>query len=140
MDDLSSLLTGENAALIGAIVALLSTVKAVWPSLFTKPMVMRFLPLMPIVLGVAAVFIGFGDAGYAISEWQSKLLLGCLVGFTSGQLYKAGRTSIFGWGLKGPQEAPADLSEDPTPEDPAPEEPVPAPVLSKTKKRKKRGS
>lgn len=108
MDDLVSLLTGANAALVGAIVAILSTLKALFPNLFTKPAMLRLLPIMPIFLAIGAVFVGCGEAGSADSGWQNKLVLGCLVGFTAGQLYKAGKTSIFGWGI-GKTE-PADLS------------------------------
>lgn len=100
MNDLTTLLSGGNAALIGAIVAILSTLKAVMPNIFAKPRVKRFMPLAPIVLGLVAALLGFGTAGDAIAAWQDKLVLGCLVGFTAGQLYKAGKTSIFGWGLK----------------------------------------
>jgi len=99
MTDLTTLLTGENAGLIGAIVVMLSTAKAVLPKLFTRPNVKRFIPLAPVVLGIIATYLGFGTAGDALATWQSKLILGCLVGFTAGQLYKAGKTSIFGWGI-----------------------------------------
>jgi hypothetical protein len=99
MTDLTTLLTGENAGLIGAIVVVLSTAKAVIPKILTRPKVKRFIPLAPVILGIIATYLGFGTAGDALATWQSKLILGCLAGFTAGQLYKAGKTSIFGWGL-----------------------------------------
>lgn len=109
MTDLTTLLSGENAALIGAVVAMLSTLKSVFPKFFTKRGVKRFVPLAPILIGVVLVFMGFGEAGEVDMRWQARIVLGCLVGFTAGQLYKAGRTSIFGWGLpdKTPPSLPA---------------------------------
>jgi len=104
MSDLTSLITGENAALVGAIVAILSTMKAVLPKVFLKPRVKRFVPLAPMVLGVIAAYLGFGEAGDALSSWQDKLVLGFIVGFSAGQLYKAGKTSFFGWGAPASQE------------------------------------
>jgi hypothetical protein len=108
MNELTTLLTGENAGLIGAIVVVLSTAKASVPKLFAKASVKRFIPLAPIVLGIIATYLGFGTAGDAIATWQSQLVLGCLIGFTAGQLYKAGKTSIFGWGIA---DKPAEVEE-----------------------------
>lgn len=99
MEHLSSLLTGENAGLIGAIVALISMAKAVKPQLFLKPRFKRIVPILPVILGLVAVFLGFGTAGDSVTDWQDRIVLGVLIGFTAGQLYKAGRTSIFGWGI-----------------------------------------
>ena len=103
MTDLTSLLTGENAGLIGAIVVILSTAKAAMPKIFLRPNVKRFIPIAPVVLGIIATYLGFGTAGDALATWQSQLVLGCLVGFTAGQLYKTGKTSMFGWGLADKQ-------------------------------------
>lgn len=99
MSDLTTLLSGENAALIGAVVAILSTLKSMFPKRFQSRKVKRFVPLMPIAIALLAVFLGFGEAGEFEMRWQARIVLGCLIGFTAGQLYKAGRTSIFGWGL-----------------------------------------
>lgn len=113
MTDLTSLLTGENAGMIGAIVVMLSTAKAVMPKIFLKPKVKRFIPLAPVVLGIIATYLGFGTAGDALATWQSKLVLGFLAGFTAGQLYKAGKTSIFGWGIADtPVDDPVDVNEE----------------------------
>lgn len=98
MGDLSSLLTGENAALVGGVLAICSTLKATFKGFFKGKIGQRLLPVLPVLLGIVAAMAGIGDAGEDV--WQSKLVLGVLAGFTAGQLFKAGKTSIFGWGIE----------------------------------------
>jgi hypothetical protein len=100
MNDLTTLLTGENAALVGCIIALLSTARGVLKEQFAKPMVKRFLPIAPIALGIIATMLGFGSVEGTEGGWQDCLVLGVMAGFTAGQLFKAGKTSVFGWGMK----------------------------------------
>ena len=104
MSDLSSLLTGENAALVGGILAICSTLKGSFKGFFKSNAGQRLLPLMPVLLGIMAAMSGIGDAGE--NAWQSKLVLGVIAGFTAGQLFKAGKTSVFGWGF---EDQPAQL-------------------------------
>lgn len=107
MEELSILVSGENAGVIGAIIAMISTAKASVPKLFTKPRFKRWVPVLPIVLGLLAVFLGFGTAGDSVTDWQDRVVLGSIIGFTAGQLYKAGKTSIFGWGIPNKEEIAA---------------------------------
>lgn len=98
MGDLSNLLTGENAALVAGVVAICSTLKATFKGFFKGKVGQRLLPVIPVLLGIAAAMAGIGDAGGP--TWQSKLVFGVIAGFTAGQLFKAGKTSIFGWGIE----------------------------------------
>jgi hypothetical protein len=98
MGDLSSYVTGENAALVAGVVAVCSTLKATFKGFFKGKVGQRLLPLMPVLLGTAGAMCGIGDAG--ADTWQAKLVLGVICGFTAGQLFKAGKTSIFGWGIE----------------------------------------
>jgi len=114
MEDLSSLLTGENAAFVGGILALVSTLRGAFKKFFRSTKGQRLLPVLPVVLGIVAAMVGIGEAKEALPQWQDKLVLGILAGFTAGQLFKAGKTSVFGWGIADqPQEAPAGSSPSP---------------------------
>jgi len=119
MGDLTSLLTGENAILVGGVLAVCSTLKASFKEFFKGKVGQRLLPIMPVLLGVIAALVGIGDVG-AEATWQNKLVLGIIAGFTAGQLFKAGKTSLFGWGIDDqPKEAPSpsDSDEGESPDD-----------------------
>jgi hypothetical protein len=106
MNDLTTLLTGENAALVGCIIAIISTARGVMKEAFKRKIVQRFLPVAPIVLGVGATLMGFGSVEGSDGGWQDCVVLGVVAGFTAGQLFKAGKTSVFGWGVKDQPELP----------------------------------
>lgn len=105
MGDLSKLFSGENAALVGGIIAVLSTLRATFPKVFAKGLVKRLLPVFPVVLGVVAMLLGFGTAVDAETTWQNRMLLGCVTGFTAGQLFVTGKRSVFGFGLTDKKES-----------------------------------
>lgn len=98
MGDISALVTGENAALVGGVLAICSTLKATFKPFFKGKIGQRILPLMPVLLGIAGAMAQIGNAGS--NAWQSRLVLGVIAGFTAGQLFKAGKTSVFGWGIE----------------------------------------
>ena len=98
MGDISALVTGENAALVAGVLAVCSTVRGVFKPFFKSKLGQRLLPLMPVLLGIAGAMARIGNAGS--NEWQSRLVLGVIAGFTAGQLFKAGKTSVFGWGIE----------------------------------------
>lgn len=97
--DLALLMSGENAALVGCIVALISVLRSVFREFFTGRIGERLLPVLPVVMGIVATLIGFGTADEMGGTWQDKVVLGSVVGFAAGQIFKMGRTSVFGWGL-----------------------------------------
>ena len=113
MSDLTLLLTGENAVLVGCIIALISTARALMKEQFEKPIVQRLLPIAPILLGIGLALLGFGSVEGSDGGWQDCLVLGVVAGFAAGQLFKAGKTSLFGMGLKDqPQNEPQLIMED----------------------------
>lgn len=103
--DVAMLMSGENAAMVAAIVVLITALRRLWflKEFFKSRAGERLLPILPIMLGLLATFLGFGNAEDMGGTWQDKVVLGMVAGFTAGQLFKMGRTSIFGWGLPDKQ-------------------------------------
>jgi hypothetical protein len=97
--DLSSLLTGKNAAFAAGLIAVVSGLRAVFPYVFESKVGARLLPLLPMVLGVAGAFLlgGHIDA----TTVQTKVGVGLLAGLVAAQSYKIGRTTVAGKNVSG---------------------------------------
>lgn len=117
MSELTDLVTGKNIALAAVISIFIGSLKWLFPTLAPSKFGQRYLPLFPVVVGVALALMGFGDPALA-PRWQDQVLLGALAGFASGHLFNMGKKSLFGMGVEEPA-APAPALPQP-PEPPAP--------------------
>lgn len=111
--DLATLLQGNNLLLMGATVAITTTVRTMFPAFFTKHWGERLLPLLPLLIGIIGALIGVSE-GDTVSE---KIAIGLLAGFTGGQLFKIGRTTFMGYGVvpRGtPDEATKEVTTSPS--------------------------
>ena len=118
---MDSLFSATHIALSVAIFVVVATVKKLAHPFFdTHTVGIRVLPVLPLVLGVAAALLGFVDSG--ITRLPDRIVVGVLCAAFSSQAYKLAKTTILGRGLPGlssPSEPPAPPSE-PSPA-PAPE-------------------
>jgi len=94
----NDLVSVRNLSVATAIVVFLLTLKGAIPAFFEKVWVRRVMPVMPVLLGVAAAFTGFAEI-VAPPTWQNKLVIGVLTGAAAATFYKVGRTSILGQGI-----------------------------------------
>jgi outer membrane biosynthesis protein TonB len=99
MMDVSAILTGTNLLLASGIFVLITVLRVPFKSIFESRNGQRFLPLLPLVLGVVGALLG---ACSNCSTWQEKVLIGLLAGFASSHFFKLGKTTVFGWGLPEP--------------------------------------
>jgi hypothetical protein len=119
--DPTTLITGANLACYGAILAILQTAKMLVPGMDNK-WVQRFLPLLPLILGVAAAMIGMATG----KNWQERVTIGIIIGVAAGQSFKLGKTTLLGKGLE--PDAPKALPPTPAPAaDPKPADPPTTP-------------
>ena len=100
--DPTTLITGSNLALYGAVLAILQTVKVMVPGMDNK-WVQRFMPLFPIVAAVIAALLGMASG----KTWQEKVTIGIIIGAAAGQTFKLGKTTLMGKGLDPAPMAPA---------------------------------
>lgn len=75
----------ENLAVILGVWIVLTTAQRVLPELFAKPLVVRLLPLMPLVLCIAAMWMPGVAAPPTVGE---RVLLGLILGFAVGFVHK----------------------------------------------------
>lgn len=101
--------TGKNVLLFGGVVAISATVRAVFSTFFAKPLGLRLLPILPVLLGVVGTLFGIAD-GLETLAIPERILLGAVVGFAAGHSYKIGKTTISGSGVNSTQAQP--LNED----------------------------
>ena len=112
---LEELLTGRNISLAGGIFVVTWAIKGfLFPEFWKGRLGQRFLPLLPLALGLAGAFCGVCDC----AVWQDKLLIGLIAGWASSNVFKIGRTSIMGYGLP-------DADGDGIPDSPVPAPPGP---------------
>ena len=106
---MDSLFSATHIALSVAIFVVVATVKKLAHPVFdTHPVGIRVLPVMPLVLGVAAALLGFVDDG--ITRLPDRIVVGVLCAAFSSQAYKLAKTTILGRGLPGlssPSEPPS---------------------------------
>lgn len=103
--DVSTILTGTNLLLAGAIFVLLTVGRLVFPGFYVSRLGQRLLPVLPLVLGVVGALLGMCSNA---PTWQEKVLVGIIAGFAASNLFKIGKTTVIGWGLpdKPTSEAP----------------------------------
>lgn len=94
--DLTSLLTGKNLVLAGGSFALTTSVRASFKDFFATRLGARFLPLLPVIFGIIGALAGVCDG---VTAWQDRVMLGALLGFTAGHVFKMGKQSVMGIGL-----------------------------------------
>ena len=120
---MDSLFSTTHIALSVAIFVVVATVKKLAHPFFdTHTVGIRVLPVLPLVLGVAAALLGFVDSG--ITRLPDRLVVGVLCAAFSSQAYKLAKTTILGRGLPGlssPSTPP------PSPSEPPATEPAEAP-------------
>lgn len=106
---MDSLFSTTHIALSVAIFVVVATVKKLAHPFFdTHTVGIRVLPVMPLVLGVAAALLGFVDDG--ITRLPDRIVVGVLCAAFSSQAYKLAKTTILGRGLPGlssPSEPPS---------------------------------
>ncbi len=105
--DLATLLQGNNLLLMGGTVAVVTTMRTMFPVFFTKHWGERVLPLLPLLVAVIGALCGVSE-GDTVSE---KVAIGLLAGFTAGQLFKIGRTTFLGYGVTPKGEASETVKE-----------------------------
>lgn len=91
--NLQDLLTRpENASLPLAIMFLTQVTRSVGRPLFQSRRGKDFLPLIPLLHGVALALAGIGTAG----PWRERLLLGIIAGLTSIAIYEILKRTSWG--------------------------------------------
>ena len=95
---MQDLVSPRNLGVATAIVVFIATFRGAVPSLFERPTVRRLLPVLPVLLGVAAAFGGFTET-VGPASWQNRLVIGILTGAAAASLYKVGKTTVLGQGL-----------------------------------------
>lgn len=98
--DISSLLTGKNAAFAAGLIAVVSGLRVVFPYVFETKWGLRLLPLLPMALGVAGAFV-LGPNIVDANTTQMKAMVGLLAGLVAAQTYKIGKTTVVGKGISG---------------------------------------
>ena len=94
--DLTTLVTGYNLILAGGSFGLTSAIRAAAPEFFEARLGKRLLPLLPVILAVVGAVLGVCEGAETL---QARVMLGILIGFFSGHLFKLGKTSVMGAGL-----------------------------------------
>lgn len=94
--DVSAILTSTNLLLAAGIFVLITVLRVPFKSIFESRTGQRFLPLLPLALGVGGALLG---ACSNCDTWQQKVLIGLIAGFASSHFFKLGKTTVFGWGL-----------------------------------------
>lgn len=118
--DISTLLTGRNALLPVGVYAVTQALKMALPKVFQSSIGQRFVPIIPLVLGIALAMAGLGEGA---TRWQDRMLMGLIAGFTASHLFKLGKTSLLGWGIESTQEEPPAVAAGSAPAAPAEKKP-----------------
>jgi len=97
------LLTPQNLGIMVASWTIIAVSRRMFPSLFKKPIMIRLLPVLPILLCMALLWLpGLRPAGV---EWGWMLILGILLGWGTGHLHKILKQTVLGDKiLKAPEE------------------------------------
>ena len=99
-EDLSGLLTPQNALLAGSILPIVEALRRIVPGFFQTTVGQRLLPVLPLLVGVGAVFCGLGSAG---PDMLNKIIVGVIAGAVAGHSYKTMKTSAMGSGVTAPE-------------------------------------
>jgi len=99
----------ENIVVVCSVAIAITTARRVLPELFARPLVIRLLPLLPLMLCTAALWIPWVGAPAGAG---ARALLGCLLGSFVGQAYKVlrqtgRRAPPVAAGVDQPPQAPA---------------------------------
>lgn len=108
--DLTSLITGKNLVLAGGSFALTTSMRASFKDFFATRAGARLLPLLPVIFGIVGALMGVCDG---VTAWQDRVMLGALLGFTAGHVFKMGKQSIMGIGI--PEKVEPDEGSSPPP-------------------------
>lgn len=83
---ISTVLAYENLAVVVGCWIVITTAQRAAPEFFKRPIVARLLPIFPLVLCTAALWLpGVAQAAMSIGD---KILLGLLLGFAVGHAHK----------------------------------------------------
>lgn len=86
IDLVNIILKPENMAVVVGVWVIITTAKKAVPEFMSHPILVRILPVIPIVLCVAAMWLpGVGQTDMAVGD---KILLGLLLGFAVGHAHK----------------------------------------------------
>lgn len=102
----------RNAAVASAVVVIVQVVRNGAPTFFESKTGQRILPLVPVILGVLAGYLGFCEI--PAQTWQNKLMAGLLIGASANAMYKLARTTVMGQGLAEPAAPAASASTPPS--------------------------
>jgi hypothetical protein len=95
--DLTAHVTGRNLILAGSVFALTQMFKQAFPAFWASACGQRLLPVVPVALGVVAMFLRLGDGA---ARWTDKLVTGVMVGAVAATSFQVGKQTILGWGTK----------------------------------------
>lgn len=93
--DLSYVLTGKNLLLLSAVFAMTQVLKSSIPWFTYSVMGQRLIPILPIVLGVIGSLVGLCSE----NSWPDRVAIGIIAGFSAGQMFKVGKTTLLGKGV-----------------------------------------
>lgn len=93
--DFTAHVTGRNLVLAGSIFALTQVLKQAFPAFWASAWGQRLMPVLPVLLGVVAVFLGFGEGA---ARWTDKIVTGVMVGATAVMAFQVGKKTVLGWG------------------------------------------
>ena len=99
--DISPLLSGQHATLVGVVFGATTVVKQVAADFFRTRLGQRLLPLVPLVLGVLGAFSGLADAATNLD----RTVIGLVSGLIASHSFKVGRTTVMGRGTEAPPES-----------------------------------
>lgn len=95
--DLAAHVTGRNLILAGSVFALTQMLKQAFPAFWSSAWGQRLMPIVPVVLGVVAMFAGLGEGA---ARWSDKLVTGVMVGAMAATAFQVGKQTVLGWGTK----------------------------------------
>lgn len=88
------LLTKENLAVMVAAWTILSVSRKMFPKLYQKPIMARLLPVLPMALCMAMLWLpGIRPVGV---DWGWMLILGIVLGWGVGALHKVLKQTVLG--------------------------------------------
>jgi hypothetical protein len=95
--DLTAYVTGQNLVLAGGVFALTQGLKQAFPGFWASTWGQRCLPVVPLVFGVTAMFLGLGEGAV---RWSDKALTGVMIGAVAATAFQVGKQTLLGWNLK----------------------------------------
>ena len=90
------LATQQNLMLVGAVFAVLQTLKMAIPKWSSTKLGQRLMPVIPEVLGVVGALAGLSSG----KTWQENVAIGLMAGFAASKGFKFGKTTLLGKGVK----------------------------------------